>query len=226
MRKGIFAGLSVGLVAFASPLVILANGHPPQPELLLAPGFHVKDYCLVPHGRPLNFYRDIRPLNWDGSVNSVVEIPSGTNDKFEVSESTGQMCWEIKDGAPRVVKFLGYPGNYGMIPRTLGGDGDSLDMVTLGRLERRGRVVRAKVIGVLHLNDGGDVDDKIIAVLPGTALYAVNDISELDDQFPGITTILSTWFESYKGPGEITALGFGSASEAMTVLQAAMEAYQ
>ena len=37
--------------------------------------------------------------------------------------------WEFRDGKPRVVAYLGYPGNYGMIPRTLlpkehGGDGD------------------------------------------------------------------------------------------------------
>lgn len=41
------------------------------------------------------------------------------------------MKWEFKKGKPRVVSYLGYPGNYGMIPKTLlskesAGDGDPL----------------------------------------------------------------------------------------------------
>ena len=44
---------------------------------------------------------------------------------------------------PREVKYLGYPGNYGMIPRTLlpkelGGDGDPLDVIVLGPAVERG----------------------------------------------------------------------------------------
>ncbi len=196
-------------------------------EYLLADGFRVHDYCLVAkRHHHLDFYRDFRALNADGSVNAVIEIPAGTNAKFEVSEDTGQMCWEIKDGAPRVIKYLGYPSNYGMIPRTLGGDGDSLDILTLGKFERRGEVVRAKIIGVMRMLDGGDPDDKIIAVLPDTDLYAANNLSELEVTHPGITTILKAWFEGYKGPGEITVESFGDAAEALGVVQDAVAAYQ
>jgi inorganic pyrophosphatase len=224
----IVVALAVFVGTVERPPLALASGIHDQFTYLLAPGFFVRDYCLVsPMHRHLDFYRDFPAQNADGTVNSVVEIPAGTNEKFEVSEDTGKMCWEFKNGVPRVVNYLGYPGNYGMVPRTLGGDGDSLDVVTLGKFQRRGAVVKAKLIGVLHLLDGGDVDDKLIAVLPDTGFYAYDNLSELELANPGVTTILETWFENYKGlGGGLEVLGFGDAAEAQQVLDAAKLAYQ
>jgi len=194
---------------------------------LVAPGFRVVDNCLVPKGRHhFNFYRDVRPLNRDGTVNGVVEIPAGTSAKWEVSEESGIMCWELKDGALRVVKYLGYPANYGMIPRTLGGDGDSLDIIVLGQLKFRGEIVATRIIGVMYMIDGGEVDDKLVAVVPETPLGQVASIAELEAMFAGSTDILATWFESYKGPGEIEITGFGGPDEAKEVLNAALAAYE
>ena len=64
-----------------------------------------------------------------GLIHFVVEIPAGTNAKWEVDKATGGLHWEQKDGRPRVVQYLAYPGNYGMIPSTslpyeIGGDGE------------------------------------------------------------------------------------------------------
>ncbi len=221
-----FLVLLVGSVE--RPAAVQAWGPPDQEQYLLAPGLFVRDYCVVSvRHHHLNFYRDFAAQNPDGTVNTVTEIPAGTNEKFEVNEDTGQMCWELKNGVPRVVKYLGYPGNYGMIPRTMGEDGDSLDMLTLGKFERRGTVLAVKVIGVMHMLDGGDVDDKLIGVLPGTDFYDANNLSELEGKYPGITKIIGTWFESYKGPGsEIFVTGFDDAKEAQVVLDKAKQAYQ
>jgi len=198
-----------------------------QLEYLLAPCFRVHDYTLVYlPDKDLNFYRDFLPVNPDGSITQMVEIPAGTNAKFEVSEQTGKMAWEFKNGKPRVIAYLRYAGNYGMIPRTVGGDGDSLDILTLGKMELRGEVVRAKVIGVLYLLDGGERDEKIIAVLPETVLYEVNSMAELDAKYPGVSSIIETWFANYKGPGEIVSLGFGGPEAAWVAINQAMAAYQ
>ena len=83
-------------------------------------------YTLVGPHSFLDGYPSRSPQ--DG-VNVVVEIPAGTNAKWEVDKTDGALRWEFRDGKPRVVDFLGYPGNYGMIPRTLlpkeeGGDGE------------------------------------------------------------------------------------------------------
>ena len=53
------------------------------------------------------------------------------------------MIWTFDHDTPRIVNYLGYPGNYGMIPRAflpknLGGDGDPLDVLLLGPSIKRG----------------------------------------------------------------------------------------
>ena len=141
------------------------------------------------------------------------------------------MEWEFKNGSPRVVHYLGYPGNYGMIPQTLlseasGGDGDPLDVIVLGPAIERGRVVSVKLIGVLRLLDGGEQDDKLIAVSADTMLWTVEDIDALDRDYSGITRILETWFTNYKRPGELESNGFGDAQEAWQLLMEAIKGYR
>jgi inorganic pyrophosphatase len=190
----------------------------------LAPGLKmVDDYTIVGEA---NFLTDIAPLNSDGTINVVVEIPTGTVAKWEVMEPDGALKWEFKNGAPRIVKYLGYPGNYGMLSQTLlskerGGDGDPLDVLVLGESVPRGSVVKAKVIGVLKLLDGGEMDDKIVAVLASSPLAEVDTPEQMDQKFPGVLSIVKIWFESYKGPGELTSDGYRGPAEAFQVIDAA-----
>lgn len=91
----------------------------------------------------------------DGGMHVVVEIPAGTNEKWEV-DPNGQLVWEQKNGQPRVVHYLPYPANYGMVPRTLqdertGGDGDPLDVLVLGPALDRGLLVATRAIGVIRV---------------------------------------------------------------------------
>ncbi len=123
--------------------------------------------------------------------------------------------------------YLGYPGDYGMIPRTAGGDGDPLDVVVLGTMHLRGSIVAAKVIGVFHLTDAGEVDDKILAVVPGEPMGEVNGMAELDASYPGVSSIVETWFTHYKGPnGGLQSGGFGETTEAVRLVDAAIAAYE
>lgn len=167
------------------------------------------------------------PARGDGGLlNVVVEIPTGTNAKWEVDKDSGHLRWEFKKGKPRVVSYLAYPGNYGMIPRTLlardqGGDGDPLDVLVLGPAVERGHVVEARLIGVLKMLDDGQQDDKLLAVLSGSPLGSVTSLEQLDRDFPGVSGIVETWFANYKGPGEIEVLGFAGAPEAERILSRA-----
>jgi inorganic pyrophosphatase len=179
---------------------------------------------------PHDFLSDFSAVNDDGTVNVVIEIPAGTTAKWEVTEPEGRLEWETDDGKPRVVMYLGYPGSYGMVPRTLlpgisGGDGDPLDVIVLGDAQPRGSVVRAKIVGVLRLVDGGETDDKLLAVLEGSPLYEVADLQELESSFAGVTTIVETWFENYKGPDEVESLGFEGVGPAMKILDQARESF-
>ena len=168
--------------------------------------------------------------NADGSVNAVIEIPAGTNDKWQVEDS-GALEWELEDGRPRVVQYLAYPANYGMVPGTLqaassGGDGDPLDIVVLGPAVPRGQVVQVRPIAVLRLTDKAERDDKLVAVRPGEPLGDVENLTQLDDRYPGVSSILELWFTGYKGPGRIESGGYADRAEALRILDRAVEAFE
>ena len=182
------------------------------------------------HQSDANYLIDYAPLARDGDIFVVVEIPTGSNAKWEVSKPDGKLRWEIRKGKPRVVKYLGYPGNYGMIPQTLlpesaGGDGDPLDVIVLGPAVARGSVIKVKLIGVLKMLDAGEQDDKLVAVQDGTPLYTVDSIEELNARFAGVAEIVEIWFSNYKGPGEMESLGYSSKEQALSILKAAIKAF-
>jgi inorganic pyrophosphatase len=174
---------------------------------------------------------DITPFGKTGTIRVVVEIPAGTNAKWEVDKKDGQLKWEFKNGKPRIVRFLPYPGNYGMVPRTVlpkqsGGDGDPLDVLVLGPAVPRGSVLDVKLVGVLKLLDDGEQDDKLLAVMPGTPLAEVDDLEALKKRFPGVLPIIELWLTSYKSPGEMQSRGFEDAGAARRILATAMQAYR
>lgn len=178
-----------------------------------------------------NYLMGYAPINTDNDINVVVEIPTGSIDKWEVNKKTGNMNWEFRNDEPRRIKYLGYPGNYGMIPKTiltkeLGGDGDPIDVLVLGPPVERGAVIKAKLIGILKLLDNGEQDDKLIAVMEGTVFYKVNSLDELNLQFNGVTKIVETFFSNYKGKGEMESLGFKDEKEAEKMLNYAIAEYE
>jgi len=166
----------------------------------------VTPYVSVLKGEK-NYWSGIDPINRDGTVNVVIEIPAGTTAKYETNKQTGMLELEQKNGAPRFVQYLGYPANYGAIPRSVllkskGGDGDSVDVIVLGQAVPRGAVVKGRVIGMLSLIDTGEIDNKAIVVAEDSPFAKVANIADLDAKFPGVTAILQTWFTSYKGYGK------------------------
>ncbi len=169
-------------------------------------------------------YLQLAPVNPDQSVNMIVEIPTGTTAKYEINKSTYILEMDSIDGKPRYIDYLGYPGNYGMIPNTilpksLGGDGDPLDILLLGPSESRGNVLKVRVIGVLELLDNGEQDDKLIAVKPNSAWDKINNLEDLDIYYPGTKYILATFFENYKGKGKIVVKNWSGKSKAMNILE-------
>jgi inorganic pyrophosphatase len=166
----------------------------------------------------------------DGNINVVIEIPTGSIDKWEVDKTDGSMKWQMLEDGPRKVNYLGYPGNYGMIPKTylpkdLGGDGDPLDAIVLGPAVERGNIVECKIIGVIELLDRGEQDDKLIAVMKDTPFYSVNSIAELNQNFNGALDIVSTWFANYKGPGKMEIQKIAEKERAEEILEASIQAY-
>ena len=183
-----------------------------------------------------NYLTGYDPINLDGTYNVVIEIPAGTTAKYETNNKTGMLELEQKGGAPRYVQYLGYPVNYGAIPRSVmlkskGGDGDSVDVLVLGPAVPRGSVVRGRAIGVLSLIDTGEVDDKAVVVMENSPFAKIKSIAELDAKFPGVTTILQTWFTSYKGYGKdgklmLSSTGFKDRASAIKLIGDAILDYE
>lgn len=178
-----------------------------------------------------NLISDFEPLAPNGDLNAIIEIPSGTLEKWEIEKESGALYLQQLNGQDRIISYLGYPGNYGMIPRTLlpksaGGDGDPLDILVLGPPVARGIALECKLLGVLYLEDGGEQDDKLIAVSKDSPLYHINDLVELQRNFNGITEIVELWFTNYKGPDILLSKGYGNKNKAQEILSKAILEYQ
>lgn len=125
-------------------------------------------------------------------INGIIEIPKGNRAKYELDKESGMLKLD------RVLfSSVYYPANYGFIPRTYCDDNDPLDILILSQIDIVPMcIVSAKVIGVMRMIDGGEADDKIIAVAEGdTSVNHINDISELPEHF---ISELKSFFEDYK----------------------------
>jgi len=90
-----------------------------------------------------------------------------------------------------------YPANYGFIPQTYCDDKDPLDILIICSIDVDPlSLIEAKVIGVMHMIDDDEQDDKIVAVANNDmAVNYINDISELP---PHTVVELRRFFEDYK----------------------------
>ena len=168
--------------------------------------------------------KDYKALNDDGTVNVVVEIPVGLKEKWEVTKLSGSLWREFYMGTPRSIDYEPYPINYGMIPQTIlpvsrGGDGDPLDVVILGKKLTQGSVVKVKPLGIMKMMDGGEKDDKIIAVPLDSSLNIYNNIKHLNNEKPEILIKVKSWFLNYKGNNVVKFIDYESDEQAKQLIE-------
>lgn len=128
----------------------------------------------------------------DGAFNVVIEIPKGSKVKYEVDKPTGMLKVD------RILySAVHYPANYGFLPRSYCADGDPLDVLVLGNEPVYPlSIMQARAIGVMHMEDEGKGDDKIIAVHVSDPAFA--DYTDLS-QLPKHTALeIKRFFEDYK----------------------------
>lgn len=179
-----------------------------------------------------DFLRDIPVFTEDSLVNIVVEIPAGCNQKWEVNKETGFLEWEkVNNDSLRVVRYLPYPANYGMIPRTWlpeaeGGDNDPLDVFLLGERVDRGSIIPTRIIGIIRMLDRGEQDDKLIAVPVDDWHYEISTLDQLNEQFSGVVSALTIWLSYYKGEGVVDFQGLDDEKAAKKVLLKSISAFK
>ena len=123
---------------------------------------------------------------------SVIEITKGSKAKYELDKETGMIQLD------RVLSTsMVYPANYGFIPKTLSEDGDPLDVLVLCSEPIQSMcLVDCKPIAVIKMVDGGDNDEKIIAVCKSDKFY--NKFDKLSDIPQHVYNEMVHFFESYK----------------------------
>ena len=125
-------------------------------------------------------------------VNAVVEIPKGSNNKYEYDPEYDQF---VLDRA--LMSAMVYPANYGFISSTLADDGDALDILVCSSTPiDKGTIVPTRVIGALHMIDNGEVDYKLVGV--PIRSYSKQHINELDDFDPLFLEVVENFFQHYK----------------------------
>ncbi len=194
---------------------------------------------------PKPFYR-WRPHPWHGLevgpeppalVNAYIEITPFDLVKYEIDKKTGYLHVD----RPQRTSSLP-PSLYGIIPRTYCGervaalmpeasfgDKDPLDICVVSErpIARAEVILKARVVGGLPMVDGGEADDKIIAVLENDNLWgSVRDVSELA---PLLVDRLRHYFMTYKMlPGEESQVSIGATYDrrrAEQVVEAAIADY-
>ncbi|NLN33027.1 MAG: inorganic diphosphatase [Flavobacteriaceae bacterium] len=140
----------------------------------------------------------------DGFFHAVIEIPAGTNAKYEFNSETLMYEIDQRDGENRIIQYLPYFGNYGFIPSTLsaetkGGDGDPLDIFVLSEAIPQGSFLPVIPIGTVQLIDNGELDYKIIAVPADQQLniLKIKTLNELKSKHPSILQIIEVWLTNY-----------------------------
>jgi inorganic pyrophosphatase len=194
---------------------------------------------------PPPFYR-WRPHPWHGLetgpnppsvVNAYIEITPFDLMKYEIDKTTGYLRVDRPQRSSSQP-----PALYGFIPRTYcdkhvaklsataqTGDGDPLDICVISErpINRSEVILTARIVGGLDVNDGGEADDKIIAILQNDNVWGkAEDITDIPEI---LVERLSHYFATYKMiPGEESKLKVEriyNREHALKVVEAAMADY-
>jgi inorganic pyrophosphatase len=194
---------------------------------------------------PTPFYR-WRPHPWHGLevgpsppqlVYAYIEITPFDVVKYEIDKVTGYLRVDRPQRTSSQPPTL-----YGFIPRTFCGrrvgalcpgvelgDGDPLDICVVSerQITRAEVILPARVVGGLQTIDGGEADDKIVAVLENDNIWGqVGEISDLPEI---LVERLRHYFMTYKlvpgKPSQFSIEKVYGCDEAFAVIAAAIEDY-
>ncbi|MEX1190895.1 MAG: inorganic pyrophosphatase [Brumimicrobium sp.] len=144
-------------------------------------------------------------------INAFIEIIPSDAIKYEVDKDSGYILVD------RPQKFSNHmPCMYGFVPQTycdksvaeycasktgkkdIVGDGDPLDICVISEREvNRGNIIAETIpVGGFRMIDGGEADDKIIAILKGDQAYG--NIKSIDDLPKMVIDRVKHFFLTYK----------------------------
>ena len=139
----------------------------------------------------MNLLHDI-PAGTKEEMNVIIEIPKFSKNKYEIDKETGIIALD------RVMHTAqDYPFDYGFVPQTLFDDGDALDVVLVTTYPLApGILVKARPIAIMEMIDGGERDDKVVAVPVEDPRF--DNVKDINDLNPHFQKEMSHFFETYK----------------------------
>ena len=127
-------------------------------------------------------------------VKAVIEIPCGSNIKYEIEKESGAV---VVDRVMHSAMY--YPANYGFVNNTLSQDGDPADVLVLTEYPMQaGSVVNCRLIGVLIMEDESGIDEKLLAVPTSKIDPTFEEIQDIDDLPKHTLAKIKNFFETYK----------------------------
>ena len=141
----------------------------------------------------MNIWHDINPERISrSSYSAVIEISKGSKMKYELDKETGLLRLD------RVLyTSTHYPANYGFIPLTYSEDNDPLDVLVLcSEPIVPLALVRCYPIGVMMMEDSGEMGYKIIAIPFKDPTW--NTYKEIEELPAHIMEEMSHFFRVYK----------------------------
>lgn len=158
-------------------------------------------------------------------VNALIEIPYGSNVKYEVDKDTGAVVVDRM-----LYSAMFYPANYGFVPNTLADDGDPADILVLGEQPlQAGSVIKCRLIGVLVMEDEAGMDEKLVAVPTTKIDPTYEEVNSLDDLPKSQLNKIKNFFETYKmlEPKKwVKVKDYKGKEEAAAILEKAIKEYK
>ena len=154
-------------------------------------------------------------------VRAIIEIPKNSVNKYEYDGALGLFRLDRALYSP-----MHYPGDYGFIPGTLADDGDPLDiMVLVDEASFTGCLMEARPVGVLHMIDTNENDQKILAVPNRNPRF--DSIHTIDQVYPHIRREIEYFFSIYKElqGAQMKMEGWGGPREARKIINDCRQAY-
>lgn len=151
----------------------------------------------------------------------MIEIPKGSNIKYELDKDTGLLKVDRM-----LYSAVYYPANYGFVPQTYAEDGDPLDVLVMCQEPVAPlTLVKARAIGLMTMVDAGKKDHKVLAVASNDPEYShVEHFNELPSHR---LAMVRRFFQDYKMlEGKTVEVDeFQDADVAIPIIERALEAY-
>lgn len=173
----------------------------------------------------MNLWHDVAlGHNAPQELNIIIEIPKGSNNKYEIDKETGLIALDRANYSSSP-----YPLDYGFAPQTLWEDGDALDVMVLTTWPINvGVVARVRPVAVMEMIDDGYSDYKIIAVPKDDKRW--EDVQDLEDINKHTLHEIQHFFETYKKlngrPHDVVIHGFKGKKEAIEAVTKSIEMYK